>query len=325
MGRIRTIAVLSDIHYAGPAEQLRGADYEYRDVSSRWVRGGMRLFRHYIWLRNPLAHNPRLNQFFELAGRPDWVIANGDYSCDTGFIGVSDPGAFQSASECLGLLSARYGDQFRAIPGDHEFGKLSLAGAQGGMRLESWKRCREELGLRSIWRLELGRYVLVGITSSLVTIPLMMPDMLDGERVEWGRLSEEHLREIDREFESIRGDQRVILFCHDPSALAFLAKRKSVQSRLSQVEQTVVGHLHSRLVFFNSRILSGMPRIEFLGYTAKRLSTALSEARHWRAFKPRLCPSLAGIELLKDGGFYLIELDEDAELPAKFQFRPIPR
>jgi hypothetical protein len=86
-----------------------------------------------------------------------------------------------------------------------------------------------------------------------------------------------------------------------------------------------VGHLHSNLVFLQSRILGGMPPITFLGSTAKRMTTALSEAKHWRDFKVRLCPSLAGIELLKDGGFYTAELDEAAVEPAKFKFNPLKR
>jgi hypothetical protein len=29
--------------------------------------------------------------------------------------------------------------------------------------------------------------------------------------------------------------------------------------------------------------------------------------------------------LLKDGGYYMMELDEEARLPARFQFHPIKR
>jgi hypothetical protein len=39
----------------------------------------------------------------------------------------------------------------------------------------------------------------------------------------------------------------------------------------------------------------------------------------------RLCPSLAGIELLKDGGYYTVELDEAAQRPAQFEFHRLKR
>jgi hypothetical protein len=74
-----------------------------------------------------------------------------------------------------------------------------------------------------------------------------------------------------------------------------------------------------------SGILAGIPQIGFLGNTARRLSTALREAKHWKPFKVRLCPSLAGIELLKDGGFYVADLDPEARRPVDFSFQPLPR
>ena len=53
--------------------------------------------------------------------------------------------------------------------------------------------------------------------------------------------------------------------------------------------------------------------------------TALNEARKWKEFRVRLCPSLAGIVLLKDGGFLTVQLDAEARSPAKFQFHALPR
>jgi hypothetical protein len=55
------------------------------------------------------------------------------------------------------------------------------------------------------------------------------------------------------------------------------------------------------------------------------MTSALKDARKWRHFKVRLCPSLAGIELLKDGGYYSAELDPDGKAPALFRFHPLPR
>jgi hypothetical protein len=98
-----------------------------------------------------------------------------------------------------------------------------------------------------------------------------------------------------------------------------------VRSKLSQVEQTIIGHLHTRLVLWKSRLLAGMPRIHFLGNSIRRMSSALNEARHWRPFKVRLCPALAGSEIFPDGGYYLVELDPDAGQPLAFQFRRLKR
>jgi hypothetical protein len=149
--------------------------------------------------------------------------------------------------------------------------------------------------------------------------------MLPAERPEWERLRTEHLAEIVRAFEALLPDQRVLLFCHDPTALPFLWREERIRARLPQIEQTVIGHLHSRLVLWKSRLLAGMPRIRFLGHAIERFSAALNEARCWRLFRVRLCPSLAGIELLKDGGYCTLELDPEARRPAQFRFHRLPR
>ena len=110
-----------------------------------------------------------------------------------------------------------------------------------------------------------------------------------------------------------------------PAALPFLWQEPAINRRVSQIEQTIIGHLHSNLVLWKSRLLAGLPRITFLGHTVTRLSTALGEARCWRAFRVRLCPALAGIELLKDGGFLTLDIDPEARQPALFQFHAVPR
>lgn len=217
-------------------------------------------------------------------------------------------------------LRARFAPNFRATMGDHELGKLSFFGGRGGMRLAAFHRARQELGLPSFWRVELGNYVILGVTSSLLALPALEPDTLPGERAEWRALREEHFVEIRRAFADLKPSQRVILFCHDPTALPSLWRDDTVRSRLGQVEFTIIGHLHSNLVLWKSRLLSGMPQIRFLGHTVKRLSFALSEARHWRPFHVRLCPSLSGIQLLKDGGYCTLELDTSGAKPARFQF-----
>jgi hypothetical protein len=135
----------------------------------------------------------------------------------------------------------------------------------------------------------------------------------------------DHLARINSEFDRISPQQRILLFCHDPSALPALFHQESVRHKLEQIEQTIIGHLHSNLILQKSRWLAGMPSIAFMGHTTRRLTSALNQARHWKSFKVRLCPSLAGIELLKDGGYYTVELDPDGITPAKFTLHRILR
>jgi hypothetical protein len=272
-----------------------------------------------------LRQNHLLDKFFEQAGPADLVIANGDYSCDTGFIGVSDDAACQSTRECLAKLRDRFGSKFRANFGDHEIGKCSFVGDNGGMRLASFHRAKNELGLEPFWQMESGRYVLIGVVSSLVALPVFEPEALREEISAWRQLRQQHLVEIRAAFSALRSDQRVLLFCHDPTALPFLWREEAVRAKLPQIEQSIIGHLHSNLILWKSRWLAGMPPIRFLGHSARRMSTALGEARHWKPFHVRLCPSLSGIELLKDGGFLTAELDMDARQPAKFRLHRIRR
>lgn len=325
MARKYTIGIVSDIHYASAAEKARGNSYEFLGVTNPLLRMVGRFYRHILWLRYPMAHNHLLDEFLQRMDSPDYVIANGDYSCNSAFVGVSDDAACRSARECLDKLRAKFGTDFQANFGDHELGKLSFLGGQGGMRLASWHRAQTELGLQPFWRVELGNYVLIGVASSLVALPVYEPDTLKAELAEWKELRAQHLADIRRAFAELRPGQRVLLFCHDPTALPFLWRDATVNQKLLQVEQTIIGHLHSNLIFWKSRLLAGMPMIPFLGHTTKRLSTALREARYWRPFNVRLCPSLAGVELLKDGGFYTAELDSDARQPARFQLHRIAR
>jgi len=155
----------------------------------------------------------------------------------------------------------------------------------------------------------MGRYVLMGVVSSLIALPVYEPEVLEEEREEWRRIRQEHLEQIRQAFLKLASEQKVLLFCHDPTAVPFLWREEVIRSRVSQIEQTWIGHLHSELFLWKSRCLAGMPPIRFLGNSIRRMSTALNEARHWRDFKVRLCPSLSGIQCLKDGGFIQMELD----------------
>ena len=319
-----SILIASDFHYACDAEKQRRG-YEYQAVDNPLLRFALKLYRCFIWLRDPLAQNGQFERLLAHSAPVDFAVANGDYSCDSAFVGVSDPAALESARICLEKLRARFAPNFQAVFGDHELGKKSLGGGKGGLRLASWHRAKDELGLQPLWRVELGRYQLIGVVSSLLALPVYAPETLPEERAQWEELRAAHLAEVREAFAALRADQRVILFCHDPTALPFLWREEAVRARLRQVEMTVVGHLHSPLYLKMSRVLSGMPAIGFLGTSIRRMSTALREAQHWRPFNVRLCPSLAGIELLKDGGYFVAKVDPEARQPIELQFCPLKR
>jgi hypothetical protein len=315
------LGVLSDIHYAGAAEKARGSDYELRRIGNPLLRVFVRAYRGYFWMRDPLEQGRFLDRFLAEGGPFDFVVANGDYSCNTECIGVSDPAACESVAECLGKLRERFGANLALTCGDHELGKISFFGGKGGMRLESWRVATTKLQLQPFWRKEFGKYVLLGVTSSLAALPVFERDVLPEERPEWERLRAGHLCQVARAFENLRPEQRVLLFCHDPTALPFLWQQQSIRARVGQIEQTIIGHLHSELILWKSRRLAGMPRLTFLGHTARRMSSALRQARDWRPFKVRLCPALAGIQLLKDGGYLVVEFDLQARRSP--EFRPV--
>jgi hypothetical protein len=306
-----TIGVLSDIHFAGAAEQARGDDYELRGLKRPALRWLLRTYRRFIWLHQPLRQNHLLDQFLNRIGPVESVVANGDFSCDSGFVGLSDDAAFESARECLEKLRQQFGDRFHATFGDHELGKFSMVGRRGGMRLAALERAQNELKLPPFWTREIGNHLLVGIASSLVALPAMASEILPEEKARWEKLRAGHLENIRTAFSRLKPDQRVLLFCHDPTALPFLWREAAVRERLAQVDLTIIGHLHSNLIFRQSQWLAGMPEIRFAGHAIRKMTRALGEARYWKPFNVQLCPSLAGVELLKDGGFLTLELSED--------------
>lgn len=324
MRKVTSVAIASDIHYAGAAEQARG-DFCACAVANPLQRLAIKLYRRYFWLRDAFAHNHLLDAFITQAAGADLAVANGDYSCDSGFVGISDDAAFGSASECLQKLRAGFGPNLHATCGDHEFGKKPLGADKGGLRLKSFARAEWDLRIAPFWQMEAGNYVLMGVVSSLLALPVYEREALVEERQQWHELREEHLAKIRAAFAGLRPYQRLILFCHDPSALPFLWREATIREKHHQIERTVIGHLHSNLILRKSNILAGMPVIGFLGHTPKRLSLALRDARAWKRFNVLLCPSLAGIELLKDGGYYTAELDLGAREPARFQFHPLAR
>lgn len=325
MSRRIRLAILSDIHYAGSRERAEGDDYEYRGIENSLLRFAIRQYRRFIWLHYPLRQNGQLDRFLAEVPEVDYAIANGDYSCNTSAFGLCDDAAMESAQECVGKLRDKFGDRLRLNFGDHELGKLRLMGTRGGLRLKSWERSIVELGVSPFWKLEVGHHVLFNCTSTLLALPVFASDMRPEERNVWEKLRAEHFAEVRAAFAALRPGQRVLFFCHDPTALPFLWRDEIVRSRLGQIERTIIGHLHSNFYLRLSRILAGIPVIKCCGHSMRRMSTALREARYWKPFRVLLCPSLAGIELLKDGGYYTVELDAAAQQPALFQFHPLPR
>jgi hypothetical protein len=319
------LAIVSDIHYAGPLEQRHGPNFAFAGGRTALARTMGRLWEHHVWMCDPLAHNALLDCFLEEAAGADRVIANGDYTCDAAGLGVSGDDAKESALLCLGKLRDRFGGRFHATLGDHELGKVSLLGDHGGLRLESLRRAVGECGLLPFWRVEVGRFVMMGITSTLVGLPAFRQDALDSEWAEWETLRAVHLDEIRSAFSALDPSQRVLLFCHDPTALPFLWREEAVRARAGQIAGTIIGHLHTRLVLWKSQLLAGFPPMRCLGVAMQRMTTALHDARAWRPFKVHLCPALAGIELVGRGGFLTVELNEDGTERPPITLHPIRR
>lgn len=317
------LALISDVHYASPAEVARGDTFVH-NIPRPFRRWLVRQYRHHIWMRDAFGHNHHLDQFLDEAREADFVVANGDYACDTAYVGVQDEPAFESARECLDKLRATFPGRFQAVIGDHEIGKKMLAVDVGGLRLASLARAQRELGLETLWQVRFGRFVLLGITSTLAAMSIFEAEALPEEVTEWRRLQAEHLDSIERAFAALRGDDRVLLFCHDPTALPFLGRLPEVQRRLPQIERTIIGHLHSPAYLRLSRLLSGMPSLAPLGHSVRRMSLALREAREWKPFKLLLCPSPSGVQMLKDGGFLTTTLRTYASEPVRFEFHRLP-
>lgn len=314
-----TVLILSDVHYASAAERVR-VNYELQGLTNPLTRLAILFWRRLIWLADPFAHNYLLDRFIERTkerGDARVVVANGDFSCDSGFVGLCDSASRQSAEECLEKLRARFGERLRTTIGDHELGKTSLAGGRGGMRLESWRATTEDLRIEPLWERRVGGHVLVGVTSSLIALDVYEGDALPEEVREWHRLRAEHIQRLREVFERLNSSDRIVLFCHDPTALPFLANEAFVQKRLGQIERTVIGHLHTPMVIWKTRMLAGLPPIHFLGRGIRRISRGLNRARGWKPFNVLLCPSLAGSQLLKDGGYYEMTLRPNT--PAQFK------
>ncbi len=320
---MRKLLIVSDLHFAGPGEQARRG-HEARVIGNPVLRSLANAWRQGVWLRDPLAQNHRLGQIIRANPAPHLVVANGDFTVDTNFVGVSDDASLESAALALGELRHAYGERLLATIGDHDLGKQSLFGGVGGPRILSWNRCQNQLGIAPFWRREVGRHVLLGVTSTVLALPVFALELPTEERSAWQALHVAHLAEVRAAFAALEPDQRVLLFVHDPTALPFLWRDEEIRSRLGQVERTVIGHLHTPLILRTAQLVAGIPRIAWAGVTARRYTSALREARCWREFKVLLCPSPPGIQLLKDGGYLQAELDLPGTEPVRFHRVRLP-
>src|SRR5215471_601335 len=111
MTGIIRLGILSDIHYAGAAERARGNDYELGAVPNPVLRRCVYLYRRFFWMYRPLHQSYLLDRFLEQSPACDYLLANGDFSCDSGFIGVSDEAVFQSVEECVDKLRQKFGNR----------------------------------------------------------------------------------------------------------------------------------------------------------------------------------------------------------------------
>ncbi|MDG1890898.1 MAG: hypothetical protein P8L18_06260 [Verrucomicrobiota bacterium] len=305
------VFILSDVHYASEQERDRG-DYEAPTVSNGPLRFFLKQYRRRLWRRDPFACNHYVDRFIAAVHEGDLIIGNGDYCCDSAFIGVSDDPSLRSAEECLEKLHGAFGNRFVGLIGDHDLGKKCMSGAVGGMRLESYKRCIDSLHLNAFFKVELGHYALVGMNSTLIGLPEWIADCPEEERESWICLREAHLSEIRRAMGQLTEKQRLLFFLHDPSALPHLAEFAWIREQWPRLDGTFIGHLHSELIHGLSHLFAGMPRIHGLGHTALKISTALQKARTWKPFKVHLVPAPSGIECWKKGGFGEICLGSEA-------------
>jgi Calcineurin-like phosphoesterase len=317
------ILVISDIHYACDAEKARRGS-EMRAAGNVVLALMARCWRKFIWLDDPLAHNHRLGMILDAEREPDLVVANGDFSVDSAFVGVGDDAAAESANHVLQRLRGAYGSRLWATLGDHDLGKMSLFGGKGGPRWKSWLRATGEMGLPGVWKLDLGRYTLIGAPSTPLSLPLFEPELLEDERPLWRGLGVKMAAELGAAFSSVAPDQRILFFIHDPSALPHVARIPEVNAAMGRIERTFVGHLHSGFVFQVASMLSGAPRVSWMGQTLRRYTHALREARVWREFKTVLCPSPTGIQMLKDGGYLRLELDPEGGCRLGIKTRRLP-
>lgn len=317
-------AVISDIHLVGPAELALANDSylqlrEHPDRLTRvWRRGLYRVRRRFWNGHLRWRHTAFMQALDELVDRrPEWVIANGDFGGDLGGVGLSHRATLDSARIVVETLRQRFPNRSRFVFGDHDLGKYSTLLRTGGIRLHSLEVGERQLQIPSFWHERDGAFHLIGINSSLFTLDLFLPEALAEEVPEWKRRRAEHLAQVDEAFGALPPGARVVLFCHDPSALTVLAQRPAVQRRIPQIELTVIGHLHSPTLLRVARYAARISRLKPRYPVARIVASGLAGARCWSQFHPVVCPSTFGTGHHVAGGLLLVQSDHHGHLVAR--------
>ncbi len=319
------LAVISDFHVAGPKERVRSAS-SYHDIGNglhplkrKWRRGLHRA-RARLWNANPEWRSEAFLRALDCVSgyKPDWVIANGDYGSDQGGVGVSDEATFESASGVIRTIRRTFHQRCRFIFGDHDLGKYSTLLRSGGIRLKSLNLGEEVLGIPSFWHELDDGYHLIGINSSLFTLDLFLPEALAEEIPHWRERRARHIADVCETFSRIPSKGRVILFCHDPSALHALSELKPVRERLPQIDMTVIGHLHSPGLLKLARLVPQRASAWRPKYPVARIiAHGLKGVGSWKMFKPVVCPSTFGTGHHIRGGLLFVEKSASGPLVAR--------
>ena len=86
--KVPNLLKANDQTQASAAEQARGNDYEFRGLKNPVLRTLLRVHRRFVWLHRPFDHNHLLDKFVKRAKECDYVVVNGDYSCDSAYCGI---------------------------------------------------------------------------------------------------------------------------------------------------------------------------------------------------------------------------------------------
>lgn len=315
------LAVLSDIHVLGPTELAR-ANASYVELGldappiQRRLRRGLYRVRRRLWNGHLEWRHTAFMRALEAVADfdPEWIVANGDYGGDYGGTGLSNAATLDSAMIVINLIRERFPARSRFVFGDHDLGKYSTVLREGGIRLGSLEAGEKKLGIPSFWHERDEDFHLIGLNSSLFTLDMFLPEALADEIPEWKRRREEHIEHVRHAFDGLPRKARVILFCHDPSALTALRQVPEIQARVSQVELSVIGHLHSPTLLWLARYAARLGKWKPKYPVARIVAHGLAGVSNWEVFNPVVCPSTFGAGHHVAGGLLFIERDAKGEL-----------
>lgn len=309
------IAVISDLHVAGPGEhaETEASVRQIGDGESRLrrkFRRGLNRFRDRFWHWHPESRAACFVQALQhiYQYNPDLLVANGDYAGDHSGTGLSDDHTYESVNHVVSLIREIFPQRSRFNFGDHDIGKYNTVRRQGGIRLKSLERGLQ-LGLESFWEEARGTLTLMGVNSSLLTLELYLPEALPEEVEAWSAQREAHIGEIVERFAALPREHRVVLFCHDPSALGLLSGLPEVQQRIPQIACTVVGHLHTPMLMGLTRMMRHVPVPKTKYPIARIVTHGARGSQDWKQFHPVVCPSTYGVGKHLSGGILFLESD----------------